>query len=452
MKTPAADLTLKKIFLFWLPLAATWLMMSVEGPFIAAIIARLGEVKYNLAAYGVAFSLALIIEAPVIMIMSASTALVKDRISYKKLRNFTNGMNVAITAIMLILCIPAVFYPIAEDLINLPAEVARLTHLGFITMLPWPAAIGIRRFYQGILIRNNLTRLVAYGTVTRLIAMIATGLALYFLGTVEGVVIGTSALSMGVTIEAIASRFMVHKMIKKLLATDFAPENPADKPQTYSSIAKFYYPLALTPMIALTSQPIVIFFVGQGKLPLESLAVFPVIHSLIFVFRSMGISYMEVTIACIGENNEGYKPLRNFAAILAFSAMGTLGLIAFTPLADIWFGVISGLTQELTDFSKLPTQIFTVIVGLSVLQSFQRGILVNARITPPITFATLLEAFSVIVFLIITIHYLDMVGVVAGVISLVLGRLAANLYLFPPFFKALNKTKITIPEGQSISN
>ena len=53
--------TLRGIFVFWLPLFATWLMISVEGPFLAAIIARLAEPKYNLAAYGVAFSFALIV-------------------------------------------------------------------------------------------------------------------------------------------------------------------------------------------------------------------------------------------------------------------------------------------------------------------------------------------------------------------------------------------------------
>ncbi|NCS89120.1 MAG: hypothetical protein GW789_10320, partial [Ignavibacteria bacterium] len=77
MEKKPESLSLRKIFIFWLPLAATWLMMAAEGPFLAALIARLAEPKYNLAAYGVAFSFALIIEAPVIMIMSASTALVK---------------------------------------------------------------------------------------------------------------------------------------------------------------------------------------------------------------------------------------------------------------------------------------------------------------------------------------------------------------------------------------
>lgn len=78
----------KNILIFWLPLAATWFMMSVEGPYISALIARLAEPKFNLAAYGIAFSLALIIEAPVIMMMSASIALVKDYSSFQKLRTF----------------------------------------------------------------------------------------------------------------------------------------------------------------------------------------------------------------------------------------------------------------------------------------------------------------------------------------------------------------------------
>jgi len=147
---PAAQsiLTVRKLIKFWLPLAATWLMMSIEGPILAALIARLAEPEFNLAAYGVAFSFALIIEAPVIMIISASTALVKNYDSFIKLRNFTFLLNAIITLLMLVLLIPQVFFFIAEDLINLPHKVAGLTHTATIILIPWPGAIGYRRFYQ----------------------------------------------------------------------------------------------------------------------------------------------------------------------------------------------------------------------------------------------------------------------------------------------------------------
>ena len=122
------SLSLRKIFYFWIPLAATWLMMSVEGPFLSALIARLSEPEYNLAAYGVAFSFALIIEAPVIMMMSASTSLVRSYHSFLKLRTFTYSLNALVTLGMIILIIPSVFYFIAQDLIELPHEVANPTH------------------------------------------------------------------------------------------------------------------------------------------------------------------------------------------------------------------------------------------------------------------------------------------------------------------------------------
>ena len=69
------------------------------------------------------------------------------------------------------LILPSVFYFIALNLIGLPFEVAKLTHTAMIILLPWPGAIGYRRFYQGVLIRNNLTKRVAYGTIVRLTSM-----------------------------------------------------------------------------------------------------------------------------------------------------------------------------------------------------------------------------------------------------------------------------------------
>ena len=92
-------LTYKGILRFWLPLAGTWLMMAVEGPYLAAIMARLPDATVNLAAFGVAFAFAIIIESPVIMLMSASTALVEDGPSYRALRRFSYGLAFLLTGI-----------------------------------------------------------------------------------------------------------------------------------------------------------------------------------------------------------------------------------------------------------------------------------------------------------------------------------------------------------------
>ena len=144
--------------MFWGPLALTWLMMSVEQPFLIAFIARLGEAKLNLAAFGIAGSFALIVEAPIIMLMSASTALVTGRHSYLKLKRFTDILNAGITGVQLVILIPPVFRFIVADLMGVPEDVTRLAHVALALFLPWAASIGYRRVYQGILIRHNLTR------------------------------------------------------------------------------------------------------------------------------------------------------------------------------------------------------------------------------------------------------------------------------------------------------
>ena len=424
----------KRIFFFWVPLAATWLMMAVEGPLISAIIARLAVPKLNLAAFGVAFSLAVLVESPIIMIMSASTALVKDKDSFYKLRNFTYFLNFVVTLIMVIVIIPPVFEFVARTLIGLPKEVADLTHKACIILLPWPGAIGFRRFYQGILIRNNLTRRVAYGTIVRVTSVSFVSFILYFFFKLEGAVVGAVALSVAVVLEAAATKWMARFAISGILLQD----KPAYKePLTYGYISKFYYPLALTSILGLGVHPMVTFFLAKSRMAIESLAVMPVIISFVFIFRSLGLSFQEVGIALMGDENKEYISLRNFALYLAAGASAGLALVSFTPLAFFWFHSVSGLSLELTRLAILPTRILSLIPGLTVMLSFMRSILVNNQRTKPITIATVIEVLGILGVLFLTIHVFDLVGAVAASLALIIGRFLADVYLISPCSKAL---------------
>jgi len=406
-------------------------MMSLEGPFIAALIARLPDPKFNLAAYGIAFSFALLIEAPIIMIMSASTALVNNNDSFKKLRNFTYFLNLFITLFMLFTLIPDIFYFITIDLMTLPDHVAKLTHYALLILLPWPSTIGYRRFYQGILIKNNLTNRVAYGTVLRLTSMTITAITLFLFTKIPGSVVGAAAMSIGVTVEAIASKLMCNSTLKKIKEK----ESQSAGLLKYSEITKFYYPLALTSMLSLGVQPMVSFFLGQSRMAIESLAVLPVINSLVFIFRSVGLSFQEVGIALMGHHGENYSVLKKFAQILGFSATFILVLIAVTPVSEFWFRNVSGLSMELTQFAILPLIIISIMPGLSVMLSFERSVLVYAKKTSPITFATAIEVIGIILILFITVKYFNWIGVIAATTAFTIGRLGSISYLIPSFIK-----------------
>ena len=250
-------------------------MMAAEGPYLAAIIARLDAPTINLAAFGVAFSFAIIIESPVIMLMSASTALVEDRESYQALRRFSYGLGVSLTLLQLVIVASPIFVSIAS-LLALPPDVTTLARGGLLLMLPWPGAIAYRRFRQGVLIRNGFTRRVAYGTVIRLVAMSFTAWTLFQHTDLAGAYIGSLALSVAVIVEAIASRVMTIDVLPNVLRR--RREKGRLHSLRLSALSSFYAPLALTSFMALASQPTVTFFMGQSRYALESLAVLPVIR------------------------------------------------------------------------------------------------------------------------------------------------------------------------------
>jgi hypothetical protein len=412
-------------------------MMAVEGPFLAAVIARLPEPKYNLAAYGVAFAFAILVEAPVIMMMSASTALVDDHESFAKLRNFTYGLNGLITAFMVVTLVTPFFPWLTERVIGLDPVVADLTRASLVILLPWPAAIGYRRFYQGLLIRQGLTRLVALGTLIRMTTMAACGLLLFRDGRLPGAWVGAVALTVGVSAEAFASRWMARGTVAQLrdryTTSSTTGEGESGRSSlTYRGIARFYGPLALTSTISLAAHPVVTFFMGQARYSLESLAVLPVVNSLVFIFRTAGLSYQEVAITLFAAGRENFRPARRFAVGLALAASIGLAAIALTPLADVWFRQLSGLTRDLIAFAIPPTRLLIPIPALSVLLAWQRAVLVDSRRTEPITWASILEVGGIAAALGLTIHGWHMVGATAAAVAFLAGRLAGNLYLAGP--------------------
>jgi Na+-driven multidrug efflux pump len=252
---------------------------------------------------------------------------------------------------------------------------------------------------------------------------------------VPGVVVGASALSTAVICEAIASRLMVKKFLIRLKSQVGETQSEL----TIKEIIKFYYPLALTSLLTLGIQPFVTFFIGQSRMPLESFAVMPVVTSFVFIFRGLGLSFQEVVVALIGDNMAGFDQLKKFAIKLAMFAAGTLMLIAFTPLAEIWFRDVSGLSDSLTEFAKLPLMIMSFFPALTVLISFQRAVLVKANETKQITYGTAIEFVGIIIVVAICIKFFSLVGAVAATIAFVIGRMAACGYLMPPTISSLKK-------------
>ncbi len=280
--------------------------------------------------------------------------------------------------------------------------------------------------------------------------MSLTALGAFLASGMPGAWVGALGLSAGVVVEALASRAMSREVVADLRRRRRAPERMAVL--RLPSLVRFYAPLGLTTFIALSSQPLVTFFMGQARFPIESLAVLPVIHGVTFIFRAVGLSYLEVVIALLGPHREHFARLRNFAVLLAVGATAGLSAIALTPLANVWFETISGLSPELTELALLPLAILAVFPALSVALHLQRGVLVHARHTRPTARATALEVLTIAAVLSVAIHGFDLVGAVAASFAILAGRIVGVIWLVAPSVRVLRGGPATETPAQNESD
>ncbi|VAW30397.1 hypothetical protein MNBD_CHLOROFLEXI01-1600, partial [hydrothermal vent metagenome] len=210
----------RDIFRFWLPLFASWLLMTAEGPTISAMINRLPNEVVMLAAAGLVISLSVTIESPIINLLATSTALVKDRASYLLVRRFTVHWMVLLTAVTVLLTFTPLFDTVIVGWLDVPQEVAMWVQPGMQIMTLWSAAIAWRRFLQGVLIRFNQTKMVAWGTAVRLVAVAGIVIGLGGFTNLPSIISGALAWMIGVAAEAVFATWAVRPLLRNELGPD----------------------------------------------------------------------------------------------------------------------------------------------------------------------------------------------------------------------------------------
>lgn len=434
--------SLRKIFATWWPLAASWLFMGAELPLVSAVMARLADPKIHLAAYGgVVFPLALIIEAPIIMLLAASTALSKDTASYQKIYRFMMWTGGLLTALHALLAFTPLYDLVVVGLMGVPDEIVEPARLGLMILLPWTWTIAYRRYQQGVLIRFGYSRAVGAGTAIRLASNAGTMALLLFLDravnglSLPGIAVGASGIAAGVTAEAIYAGLRVRPVLRGELR-QAPPVTPA---LTWRAFFVFYVPLVLTAALNMLAQPAAPAAISRLPLALESLAALPVVAGLTFMFRSLGFAYNEVVVALLDQPGSTAN-LRRFAFLLAGSATLGIGLIAATPLSTFWFVQVSGLTPELGSLARGGLWAAALWPGLSVLQNWYQGVLVNERKTYHVTISVVILVITTVAALLAGVAIGTITGLYVGLAAFVIGQAAQVVWLWWASRPTLAKT------------
>ncbi len=405
-----APLTMRDLWRQFLPLSLSDLIMAVAGPIIILGLARLPDQTVHLAAFGVAEAMAILIEAPIIMILHASTALSRDRTAYRALWWFMVWANVGLTLLFGLIAFTPLYDLVFRTWLGQPEAVADAALPAFQVMLLWPAAIGWRRFYQGQLIAQRQTGKVGLASIYRLISVAVTVLIGVLL-RLPGAMVGGLALAVSVIVEAAAVTWYAWRERSRFTWSD-APEH---LPRTLGSVALWYFPLGLTSVLVWTSRPAISGGIARAELPELSLAAWPAAWMLMMLVAN-AVRMNQQLVIREATSAANYRVLKRFTLRAGLAASAVLALIAFSPANGEVLRSMTGLTGEVARVAVPALRIgFLFPLGIAILTHLQGLLIRNGR-----TGTVNLGATTGTIVLLITMA----IGVTAGWLGTVVGAVA----------------------------
>lgn len=404
--------------------------MTFEGPWIQGVISRKPDSETQLAAFGLIFSLSVLIETPIIMLLATSSALSRNRQAYRILWRFMMAINLFVTIVALLMAFTPLLDFYLDTLLSIPPHIIEATRPGMRIMVLWSAFIGYRRFHQGILIRSGHTRHIGYGTVIRIVVSGGVAIGLGAITQLAGAVIGAFSLILAVGIESIYTYFVSRNDVNRLLDTPLTKNLNA---LTYRDVIKFHTPLAATSVITLLIRP----FIERGLASLpdatQALAAWPIIFSIMLIMRSGGMAYQEVVIS-MNHSQQHHDILRGFTIRLGICLSCFMMIFAFTPLIDIYNNTILDVPENLRQLVQIGVQSAVAIPLLTTLQSYLRALLILTEKTN-IIYQAMIIGFIITTFIVWSTISFGLHGILAASLGLTVGQIVELLFLFTAYQK-----------------
>ncbi|MFZ5826595.1 MAG: hypothetical protein ACOY94_20065 [Bacillota bacterium] len=370
-------LTWGSMLRLFLPLSLSDVIMILSGPILTIGLTRLAHPQISLAAYSVALNVAILLESPIIMLLHASTALSRYRETYRPLRLFMIWANALLTALFLLIAFTPAYDWLFRGVLGQPAAIADAARPAFQLLLLSPAAIGWRRFHQGILINHKRSNLVAYAGFAR-VGSLSLVTVLGVLGKGHGATVAGLALVTSVIVEAAAVTWLTRPYLKEREAKE-EDQAPAWAPRTVWQIAGWYWPLAMTQILVWIVRPLINGGIARTPDPELGLAAWPVAWTTIGMVANSVRMVQQLALTLL-KDRQSYLMLRRFMLAAGLGASGLMALLAFSPLGLGYMEWVLGLRGGLQSvaLAAVPALQIGLFYPLMVaLQNWMQGLLVR---------------------------------------------------------------------------
>lgn len=356
----------RHLLVFFLPLALSSSMMTLEPLIINTALARAANAELALAAYSVVFSIALVVEAPVIMLVSAATALGRSRAAFRRLFRFMLLLGGATVAIGFFVALTPLYNWLVVDIMQVPVEVARVARPAQIVMSIWSFPVAWRRTLQGVLIAHDHTPIVAAATVVRVTGLVVALWIGSLLIPDRMLLAAAIAMQVSVLAEAIFVTPSALRVARSL------PEQ-GDKPLfSWRWLIAFYQPLAVMTLLRMIARPVLTAGVAAAQMPQRSLAAWSVVWSVTMLPFGVTMGLEQVAIAK-GTGPAAMARVRRFVWGVGLVLSAVLALLFMTPLVRPVLALAFDLAPDMEPLVIMGLRWLVLMPVLQSLQGLLRG-------------------------------------------------------------------------------
>ena len=350
-------------------------MMSIIHPVMMSGLARDSNGTYNLTVYGAAFSIIVLLESPIIMILHTANALAENKARFRRVRTYMFLLSLLSLGLLIILGFTEPGQFILRDLMGLSVELAHDTAQLLRLFIFWPVLVGWRRLCQGTLIRLKKTSVVGAGTMCR--AVVVVVLMITYLQATGGLDLYTAVLILilSMSVETlIVTVFVLANLYSRVL-----PENPEEK-LSLRDVHTFYVPLFLTTVVMVVTRPVLI--AGLARLPNPEVAIasWSIIYSVTILFSNHGRGFINLVIT-LGSDHTSWARIGRFGFVVGGFSSALLIIISTTPPGTWFLGVVMGIEDRLIDPVRIGLFVTGFVPFLRVFQNRARGALIRVGAT-----------------------------------------------------------------------
>jgi progressive ankylosis protein len=385
------QVTIGQLWREFLPLSLSDVTMAFGDPLTTTTLAHLPDARTNIAAVGIAKSLAIFFESPIIMILHASNALAPTQASRRALWRFVLLAGGGLSALLMLIALPIGFNLVGDRWLGIPFALSPTVQRVLILMGLWPFAIAWRRYFQGLLIHHGHSKAVAQASLFRL-ATVAGILGLGFQLKIAGATIAGLSLVLGVIVEAIVVTIAAQRRPDVMAIPTAIPTKPL--PKNVPQVLRFYWPLANSMMVAWGGRTLLVGVIARAVDAPLALAAWPAAWGLVLVIANSTRMVQQIIIKYRHRVTDAR--LLNFALTVGASCSLLLLLMSTTPIGTQIIQSFIGSDRDLVDRIRPVLLICTLNPLLVAVLNAVQGFMVSEGRTGSVNLATWLGTFALL--------------------------------------------------------